>query len=58
MKKYVEKMKKHYTKKERTVIIPEYLWKEFDHYEIETAGEHLKGSDIIFYLKETAKNLS
>ena len=44
-------VKKHYTKKERTVVIPEYIWRRFDAAELANTGDHLDGAQLIAILR-------
>ena len=47
--------KEKYTKTERTIIVPEYIWRELDAFERANTGDHIDKQDVIILLKEIAK---
>lgn len=44
-------MTKKYTKIERTILVPEYLWKELDDRQLKNTGEHIDKRDVMDILK-------
>ena len=44
-------MTKKYTKTERTILVPEYLWKELDDRQMKYTGEHVNKQSVIGLLR-------
>lgn len=44
-------MIKKYTKTERTILVPEYLWKELDDRQMKYIGEHISKQNVISLLR-------